>query len=97
MAISGKKYGEKNIKKNEHIRGYYKCTHSNCQAKKQFHWSNDGTIEYFSYTSLHNHLNPQPSNTPLDDRALPLVEQGPRQPYLAGVEVQGEKYSSLVF
>jgi len=92
-----KKYGEKNIKKNEHKRSYYKCTHSDCQAKKKFHRSNDGTIEYFSYTNPHNHPNPQSSNVPPVDRVLPVVEQGPHQPYLAGVEVQGNKYSLLIF
>lgn len=88
-----KKYGEKNIKKNEHKRSYYKCTHSNCQAKKKFHWSNDGTVEYFSDTNPHNHPNPQSSIVPPIDHALPIAEHGPHQPYLAGVEVQGDKYS----
>lgn len=82
-----KKYGEKNIKKNEHKRAYYKCTHSDCQAKKKFHWSNDGTVEYFSYTNPHNHPNPQSSIVPPIDHVLPIVEHGPHQPYLAGVEV----------
>jgi len=50
-----KKYGEKKIKKSKHKRGYYECTHSNCQAKKKFHWSEDWTIEYFTYTNQHNH------------------------------------------
>jgi len=92
-----KKYGEKFFNKNEHKRGYYKCTHSDCQAKKKFHWSDDGTIEYFTYTNPHNDPNPQLRIVPLVAYVFPIVEEGPHQPYLAGVEVQGEKYFLLAF
>ncbi|RHN59125.1 putative transcription factor WRKY family [Medicago truncatula] len=91
-----KKYGEEKVK-NEHKRGYYKCTHSDCQTKKKFYWSDDGTNEYFNYTNQHNHPNPQLRFVPLVAHVFPIVEQGPHQPYLAGVEVQGDKYCLLAF
>jgi len=72
------------IKKNEH---------SDCEAKKKLHWSDDWTIEYFKY----NHPNPQLSIVPPIAHVLPVVDQGPHQPYLVDVEVQGDKYSLLVF
>jgi hypothetical protein len=53
--------------------------------------------EYFTYTSQHNHPNPRLSIVPQIARVLPVVEQGPHQPYLVGVEIQGDKFSLLVF
>jgi len=71
-----KNKARKKIKKNEHKKGYYKCTHSNCQAKKKFHWSDDGTVEYFTYINQYNHPDPQLRIVPLVVLVVPIVEQG---------------------
>ncbi|XVF31880.1 hypothetical protein REPUB_Repub17cG0032500 [Reevesia pubescens] len=58
-----RKYGQKLVKGNEFVRGYYKCTHPNCQVKKQFERSHDGKMVDTVYFGQHDH--PQPLNLPL--------------------------------
>ncbi|KAK4276354.1 hypothetical protein QN277_019312 [Acacia crassicarpa] len=50
-----RKYGQKNVKGNEYIRSYYKCTHPNCPAKKQLERSNNGQIIDTFCIGQHNH------------------------------------------
>ncbi|KAL5729738.1 WRKY Transcription Factor [Ranunculus cassubicifolius] len=59
-----RKYGQKHIKGNEFPRSYYRCSHPNCQVKKQVEQSHDGRITDVIYRGKHNHPNPQSvSNT----------------------------------
>ncbi|KAJ1415565.1 WRKY domain [Sesbania bispinosa] len=81
-----RKYGQKHVKGNEFIRSYYKCTHPNCQAKKQLQQLNNGHITDSICIGQHNHPRPQSNNIPPLDSVLPVVEQGPHKPSLANVE-----------
>ncbi|KAK1318012.1 putative WRKY transcription factor 20 [Acorus calamus] len=56
-----RKYGQKLVKGSEFPRSYYKCTHPNCQVKKQFERSYDGHITDIMYKGSHDHPKPQPS------------------------------------
>ncbi|XP_022727545.1 WRKY transcription factor 1-like [Durio zibethinus] len=58
-----RKYGQKLVKGNEFIRSYYKCTHPNCQVKKQLEHSHDGKMVDTAYFGQHDH--PTPLNLPL--------------------------------
>nr|QGQ64053.1 WRKY transcription factor 30 [Santalum album] len=50
-----RKYGQKHVKGNEFIRGYYKCTHPTCQVKKQVERTHDGQIMDTLYIGTHDH------------------------------------------
>lgn len=54
-----RKYGQKHVKGSEFPRSYYKCTHPNCQMKKQLERSHDGQITEISYKGRHDHPKPQ--------------------------------------
>ncbi|KAJ4976665.1 hypothetical protein NE237_001771 [Protea cynaroides] len=56
-----RKYGQKHVKGSEFPRSYYKCTHPNCEVKKQFERSPDGQITEIIYKGSHDHPKPQPS------------------------------------
>ncbi|XP_068668099.1 WRKY transcription factor SUSIBA2-like [Aristolochia californica] len=56
-----RKYGQKHVKGSEFPRSYYKCTHPNCQVKKQLERSHDGHITDLIYKGKHDHPKPQPS------------------------------------
>ncbi|KAG9443461.1 hypothetical protein H6P81_014801 [Aristolochia fimbriata] len=56
-----RKYGQKHVKGSEFPRSYYKCTHPNCQVKKQLERSHDGQITDIIYKGKHDHPKPQPS------------------------------------
>lgn len=53
-----RKYGQKNVKGNEYIRSYYKCSYPNCQVKKQVERSHDGRITDITYLGKHDHAKP---------------------------------------
>lgn len=57
-----RKYGQKLVRGNEFIRSYYKCTHSDCAAKRQVERSQDGHITEINYIGNHEH--PKPQNIP---------------------------------
>lgn len=54
-----RKYGQKQIKGNESPRSYYKCSHPNCQVKKQVERSHDGRVADVIYRGTHEHPKPQ--------------------------------------
>ncbi|XP_072977265.1 WRKY transcription factor SUSIBA2 isoform X4 [Typha angustifolia] len=56
-----RKYGQKHVKGSENPRSYYKCTHPNCQVKKQLERSHDGQITEIIYRGRHDHPKPQPN------------------------------------
>ncbi|KAK6136392.1 hypothetical protein DH2020_029882 [Rehmannia glutinosa] len=55
-----RKYGQKHVKGSEYPRSYYKCTNTNCLAKKKVERSQDGEIAEIVYDGVHNHPVPQP-------------------------------------
>ncbi|KAL9241178.1 hypothetical protein vseg_015319 [Gypsophila vaccaria] len=54
-----RKYGQKNIKGNEYVRSYYRCSYPNCFVKKQVERSHDGRITDITYLGNHEHAKPQ--------------------------------------
>ncbi|XP_076892917.1 uncharacterized protein LOC143544795 isoform X2 [Bidens hawaiensis] len=66
---SWRKYGQKPIKGSPYPRGYYKCsTSKSCTAKKQVEiCKTDSTMLIITYTSTHNHPNPNISKLPKTD------------------------------
>ncbi|KAI3732526.1 hypothetical protein L1987_63731 [Smallanthus sonchifolius] len=63
---SWRKYGQKPIKGSPYPRGYYKCsTSKSCLAKKQVEiCRTDASMLIVTYTSTHNHPNPNLSKQP---------------------------------
>ncbi|KAE8659403.1 scarecrow-like transcription factor PAT1-like [Hibiscus syriacus] len=57
-----RKYGQKLVKGNEFVRSYYRCTHPNCQVKKQLEHAYDGKMVDTVYFGQHDH--PKPMNLP---------------------------------
>ncbi|WOL05549.1 putative WRKY transcription factor 4 isoform X1 [Canna indica] len=54
-----RKYGQKQVKSSENARSYYRCTGSNCLAKKKVEHCPDGTVVEVIYRGKHNHDPPQ--------------------------------------
>ncbi|KAK7299843.1 hypothetical protein RJT34_10671 [Clitoria ternatea] len=81
-----RKYGQKNVKGNEFIRSYYKCTHPNCHAKKQLQQSNKGHITDSICIGQHNHPRPQLNTTVAVDCTLPVAAQASHKLSLTNVE-----------
>lgn len=71
-----RKYGQKHVKGGEYPRSYYKCTHPNCQMKKQIERSHDGQISEVIYKGLHDHPKPQPNRRSAVGAILPNQEEG---------------------
>ncbi|KAG0524666.1 hypothetical protein BDA96_07G231300 [Sorghum bicolor] len=59
-----RKYGEKQVKKSEHPRSYYKCTHPKCPVKKMVERSLEGHITEIVYRGSHSHPLPLPNSRP---------------------------------
>ncbi|XP_043692090.1 probable WRKY transcription factor 20 [Telopea speciosissima] len=72
-----RKYGQKHVKGSEHPRSYYKCTHPNCQVKKQLERSHDGQITEIIYKGSHDHPKPQPSRRSAVGMILSIHEERP--------------------
>lgn len=66
-----RKYGQKLVKRKVFIRSYYKCTYSNCLAKKQVQRSYDGSRTDIKYIGKHEHPKPQFS-PPLSASSPPI-------------------------
>nr|XP_043635398.1 probable WRKY transcription factor 65 [Erigeron canadensis] len=66
---SWRKYGQKPIKGSPYPRGYYKCsTSKSCSAKKQVEiCRTDSSMLIITYTSTHNHPDPNSSKQPKND------------------------------
>ncbi|XP_074571578.1 putative WRKY transcription factor 4 [Curcuma longa] len=58
-AYNWRKYGQKQVKSSENARSYYRCTGSNCSAKKKVVHCPDGAIIEVIYRGKHNHDPPQ--------------------------------------
>ncbi|KAG6514704.1 WRKY transcription factor SUSIBA2-like [Zingiber officinale] len=56
-----RKYGQKHVKGSEFPRSYYKCTHPNCEMKRQIERSHDGQIAGIIYKGCHDHPKPAPN------------------------------------
>ncbi|KAF8414224.1 hypothetical protein HHK36_002224 [Tetracentron sinense] len=72
-----RKYGQKHVKGSEFPRSYYKCTHPNCEVKKQLERSHDGQIAEIVYKGSHDHPKPLPSRRLAVGTILSINEERP--------------------
>jgi len=59
-----RKYGQKQVKKSENPRSYFKCTYPNCVSKKIVESASDGQITEIIYKGGHNHPKPEYTKRP---------------------------------
>nr|WFL37683.1 WRKY transcription factor 31 [Crocus sativus] len=59
-----RKYGQKQVKSSDRSRSYYKCTNSDCLAKKKVERCSDGRETEITYMGNHNHEPPQKTRCP---------------------------------
>ncbi|KAK6918757.1 WRKY domain [Dillenia turbinata] len=72
-----RKYGQKRVKGNEFIRSYYRCSHPNCQVKKQVEHALDGQIKDIVYLGKHDHPGPQSMPQAVAGSGLSVHEKRP--------------------
>lgn len=82
-----RKYGQKHVKGSEFPRSYYKCTHPNCQVKKQLERSHDGKVTEIIYKGRHDHPKPQARRRFAVGAALSIHEENQDKfSYLTNIE-----------
>ncbi|KAJ4903265.1 putative WRKY transcription factor 25 [Raphanus sativus] len=59
-----RKYGQKQVKKSENPRSYFKCTYPNCVSKKIVETASDGQVTEIIYKGGHNHPKPEFTKRP---------------------------------
>lgn len=59
-----RKYGQKQVKKSENPRSYFKCTYPNCVSKKIVETASDGQITEIIYKGGHSHPKPEFTKRP---------------------------------
>nr|AZU90765.1 WRKY transcription factor 7 [Siraitia grosvenorii] len=69
-----RKYGQKQVKSPKGSRSYYKCTYSECFAKKIECCDHSGHITEIVYKSQHSHDPPRKINNPKESKLVPYVE-----------------------
>ena len=90
-----RKYGQKHVKGNEFIRSYYRCTHPNCQVKKQLERSHVGQITDIIYFGKHDHPKIQVDLAlPVPLPVVSVQEEKPKQP--SSTVVEGKKLTSII-
>lgn len=91
-----RKYGQKHVKGCEFPRSYYKCTHPNCQVKKQLERSHDGQITEIIYKGKHDHPKPQPSRRMAVGTVVQVQEDGSdRFSSLNNIEDMSNAYTQM--
>ncbi|CAN7010911.1 unnamed protein product [Brassica oleracea var. botrytis] len=65
-----RKYGQKQVKKSENPRSYFKCTYPNCVSKKIVETASDGQITEIIYKGGHNHPKPEFTKRPSGSRRM---------------------------
>ncbi|RDX88939.1 putative WRKY transcription factor 32 [Mucuna pruriens] len=66
-----RKYGQKQVKSPMGSRSYYRCTHSNCCAKKIKFCDHSGHVIEIVYKSQHSHDPPHKIESPKESELLP--------------------------
>lgn len=89
-----RKYGQKNVKGNEFIRSYYRCTHPNCQVKKQLERSHDGQITDIIYFGKHDHPKLQVDLPLAVGLVVSVKEERPKEQ--SSIVVEGKKLTSII-
>ncbi|CAF2096625.1 hypothetical protein HID58_091539 [Brassica napus] len=65
-----RKYGQKQVKKSENPRSYFKCTYPNCVSKKIVETASDGQVTEIIYKGGHNHPKPEFTKRPSGSRRM---------------------------
>ncbi|KAG5396764.1 hypothetical protein IGI04_018578 [Brassica rapa subsp. trilocularis] len=65
-----RKYGQKQVKKSENPRSYFKCTYPNCVSKKIVETASDGQVTEIIYKGGHNHPKPEFTRRPSGSRRM---------------------------
>ncbi|XP_060209632.1 WRKY transcription factor 1-like [Lycium barbarum] len=86
-----RKYGQKLVRGNEFTRSYYKCTYSNCLAKKQVERSHDGHITDIHYIGKHEHPETLSGPQTSPELVLPLQMRRPDIPIITKLEAESKK------
>ncbi|KAL6311132.1 hypothetical protein AAG906_012617 [Vitis piasezkii] len=81
-----RKCGQKHVKGNELIHSYYRCTHPNCQVKKQLERSHEGQITDIIYFGKHDHPKLQVDLPLAVGLVAPVQEERPKEPSSTIVE-----------
>lgn len=89
-----RKYGQKNVKGNEFVRSYYRCTHPYCPVKKQVERSRSGRITDNIYLGQHSHPSPQKHLPMAVSIAVSIVEEKPEKP--SPISTQGLRSINLL-
>ncbi|KAA0035076.1 putative WRKY transcription factor 32 [Cucumis melo var. makuwa] len=69
-----RKYGQKQVKSPKGSRSYYKCTYSECFAKKIECCDDSGQTTEIVYKSQHSHDPPRKISIPKESKLVPYVE-----------------------
>nr|QFI57438.1 WRKY43 [Glycyrrhiza glabra] len=69
-----RKYGQKQVKSPTGSRSYYRCTHSDCSAKKIECCDHSGHVMEIVYKSQHSHDPPHKTNSTRESKSLPSNE-----------------------
>ncbi|CAL0320130.1 unnamed protein product [Lupinus luteus] len=69
-----RKYGQKQVKSPTGSRSYYRCTHSDCSAKKIEFCDHSGQVISVVYKSQHSHDPPQKTNFSRESKFMPSSE-----------------------
>ncbi|KAE9608313.1 putative transcription factor WRKY family [Lupinus albus] len=69
-----RKYGQKQVKSPTGSRSYYRCTHSDCSAKKIEFCDHSGQVIEIVYKSQHSHDPPQKTNFSRESKFMPSSE-----------------------
>uniref|UniRef100_A0A7N0VBT7 WRKY domain-containing protein n=1 Tax=Kalanchoe fedtschenkoi TaxID=63787 RepID=A0A7N0VBT7_KALFE len=72
---SWRKYGQKHVKGNKFVRSYYRCTHPDCQVKKQVERAHDGQITDTLVFGDHDHPRTQ-LNLPVTISCTVVAKEG---------------------
>ncbi|KAJ0261866.1 WRKY transcription factor 25 [Hirschfeldia incana] len=74
-----RKYGQKQVKKSENPRSYFKCTYPNCVSKKIVETASDGQITEIIYKGAHNHPKPEFTRRPSGSTSMPSSSANARR------------------
>ncbi|KAL2495777.1 putative WRKY transcription factor 2 [Forsythia ovata] len=91
-----RKYGQKQVKRSENPRSYYKCTHLNCTVKKKVERSHEGHVTEIIYKGAHNHPKPPPNDRSTIGSSSAVGDAQPNTTEPPGTVADGDQIWSTV-
>ncbi|KAL2475921.1 putative WRKY transcription factor 2 [Abeliophyllum distichum] len=91
-----RKYGQKQVKRSENPRSYYKCTHLNCPVKKKVEQSHEGHVTKIFYKGAHNHPKPPPNHRSTFGSSSAVDDTQPNTTEPPGTVADGDQIWSTV-